>query len=160
MLVNTLKEAIQDISPEAVKGNDYRKAGYHLDITVSPKSLVKVVEIIDQKGFYLEDVTAVDLTPKMEVVYHFAHWQELCRVIVRVHIRRDNPEIPTISHIYPGANWHERETYDFFGIRFLGHPELKRLLLPEDADFHPLLKSEEVLEKIEAVRPRSLENEG
>lgn len=78
--------------------------------------------------------------PQMEVVYDFSHWEELCRVVIRARIPRDNPEIPSIEAIYPGANWHERETHDFFGIKFIGHPDLKPLLLPEDADFHPLLK--------------------
>jgi NADH-quinone oxidoreductase subunit C len=48
--------------------------------------------------------------------------------------------VPTISHVHPGANWHERESHDFFGIIFTGHPGLLPLLLPEDADFHPLRK--------------------
>ena len=61
-------------------------------------------------------------------------------MVIRSRIDRNNPEIPTISHIYQGANWHERETHDFFGIIFSGHPNLEPLLLPEDADFHPLLK--------------------
>jgi NADH-quinone oxidoreductase subunit C len=60
--------------------------------------------------------------------------------VIRTRIRRDNPEIPTISPVFPGANWHERETHDFFGIRFSGHPDLTPLLLPEDADYHPLRK--------------------
>lgn len=76
----------------------------------------------------------------IEVVYDFNHFQENCRVVVRTRIPRDNPELPTISSIFPGANWHERETHDFFGVRFQGHPDLSPLLLPEDADFHPLLK--------------------
>lgn len=78
--------------------------------------------------------------PQMEVVYDFNHFDENCRVVLRSKIPRDTPEIPTISGIYPGANWHERETHDFFGIKFIGHPDLSPLLLPEDADFHPLLK--------------------
>ena len=53
---------------------------------------------------------------------------------------RDNPEIATILKVFPGANWHERETHDFFGIRFLGHPNLTPFLLPEDATYHPLRK--------------------
>jgi NADH-quinone oxidoreductase subunit C len=78
--------------------------------------------------------------PQMEVVYDFSHWTTLCRIVVRTRIPRANPEVPTISDIFSGANWHERETHDFFGIKFIGHPDLKPLLLPEDADYHPLLK--------------------
>lgn len=83
----------------------------------------------------------VELPPDvMEVVYDFAHYQENCRVVVRTRISRETPELPTISSVYQGANWHERETHDFYGIRFTGHPDLSPLLLPEDADFHPLRK--------------------
>lgn len=76
----------------------------------------------------------------LEAVYDFNHYESLCRVTIRTRVVRSKPEIPTISQIYPGANWHERETHDFFGITFVGHPYLVPLLLPEDADFHPLLK--------------------
>ena len=77
----------------------------------------------------------------MEVVYDYNITSgELCRVVIRCKVQRSNPEVPTISSISSGANWHERETHDFFGIKFTGHPDLSPLLLPEDADFHPLLK--------------------
>ncbi|MDF1614017.1 NADH-quinone oxidoreductase subunit C [Desulfurivibrio dismutans] len=75
-----------------------------------------------------------------EVVYDFNHFRELCRVTIRVRVPRSLPELPSISDIYPGANWHEREAHDFFGLVFTGHPDLSPLLLPEDADFHPLRK--------------------
>ncbi len=78
---------------------------------------------------------------QMEVVYDYNHTgAPLCRVAVRCRLDRAKPDIPTICRIMPGANWHERETHDFFGINFSGHPDLSPLLLPEDADFHPLLK--------------------
>jgi NADH-quinone oxidoreductase subunit C len=78
---------------------------------------------------------------QLEVVYDYNRTDgELCRVVVRCRLERSKPEIPTICQLIPGANWHERETHDFFGIKFLGHPDLSPLLLPEDADFHPLLK--------------------
>ena len=126
--------------------------------------------MLDREAFTLEAVTGVDfltfdqaakkpakktdeeaesqegtepeekLEPQMEVVYDFSHWDALCRIVIRVRIPRDTPAVPTISGVYSGANWHERETHDFFGIKFTGHPDLKPLLLPEDADFHPLLK--------------------
>lgn len=78
--------------------------------------------------------------PQMEVVYDYFHAIEGCRVVVRTRIPRAKPELPSVAAVFPGANWHERETHDFFGIRFIGHPNLTPLLLPEDADFHPLLK--------------------
>lgn len=76
----------------------------------------------------------------LEAVYDFNRYDEFCRVVIRVRTPRNNPVIPTISNIYQAAHWHERETHDFFGIKFAGHPYLVPLLLPEDADFHPLLK--------------------
>ncbi|HIJ77692.1 MAG: NADH-quinone oxidoreductase subunit C [Desulfobulbaceae bacterium] len=85
-----------------------------------------------------EDVAP--LIDDLEVVYDFNRYDQLCRVVIRTRVPRDNPEVPTISKVYPGANWHERETHDFFGIKFIGHPDLSPLLLPEDADYHPLLK--------------------
>lgn len=88
-----------------------------------------------------EPEVSADLKPEMEVVYDFSHTDHRCRVVLRCRFdRAEPPEIPTISKIYPGANWHERETHDFYGIKFAGHPDLSPLLLPEDADFHPLLK--------------------
>lgn len=85
-----------------------------------------------EQGELAEDV--------LEAVYDFNHYDGLCRVTVRTRVPRSKPEVPTISQIYPGADWHERETHDFFGIIFVGHPYLVPLLLPEDADYHPLLK--------------------
>jgi NADH-quinone oxidoreductase subunit C len=61
-------------------------------------------------------------------------------VALRTRIARDTEEVPTISGVFQGAAWHERETHDFFGIRFSGHPNLTPFLLPEDATFHPLRK--------------------
>ena len=76
----------------------------------------------------------------MEVVYDYFHPASPLRIVVRTRVPRDNPEVPTVSGVFGGANWHERETHDFFGIRFAGHPNLIPLLLPEDADYHPLRK--------------------
>jgi NADH-quinone oxidoreductase subunit C len=61
-------------------------------------------------------------------------------VAFRTRVPREDPEVPTISSVFPGANWHERETHDFFGIRFAGHANLTPFLLPEDATYHPLRK--------------------
>jgi NADH-quinone oxidoreductase subunit C len=128
--------------PPGPQETDYNSKGYHLDAALPPEKVVAAVEILSREGFFIEAITGVDWIDEqqLEVVYDFNHFDELCRVVVRSRLERSTPEIPTISHIYQGANWHERETHDFFGIKFTGHPNLEPLLLPEDADFHPLLK--------------------
>lgn len=77
---------------------------------------------------------------EIEVVYDFNRFESRHRVVLRVRTPRSHPQVPTILDIYPIAHWHEREAHDFFGVVFTGHSYLVPLLLPEDADFHPLLK--------------------
>ena len=135
-------EAGEPPAPPGPKETDYKAKGYNLDVELPPEKVVAAAEILNRENFFIEAITGVDWIDQqqLEVVYDFNHFDEQCRVVVRSRIDRNNPEIPTISHIYQGANWHERETHDFFGIKFTGHPYLVPLLLPEDADFHPLLK--------------------
>ncbi len=136
------EEAEEPATPPGPKETDYQAKGYHLDVELDPDKVVTAVEILNRENFFIESITGVDWIDdqQLEAVYDFNHFDELCRVVIRTRTDRNNPEIPTISHIYQGANWHERETHDFFGIKFTGHPNLEPLLLPEDADFHPLLK--------------------
>ncbi len=158
MILETTREALQSLFAEsapaveveagAPRGNgvitrDYNAHGYHLDALVDAEQLLAAVQIIDQAGFFIESITGVDWIKEnqLEVIYDFSRYDfDVCRVVIRIRVPRDLPVVPTITSIYAGANWHERETHDFFGIKFAGHPHLIPLLLPEDADFHPLLK--------------------
>jgi len=137
-----VEEAEEPQAPPGPKETDYKTKGYHLDVDLPPEKIPEAAEILLRENFFIESITGVDWIDEqqLEAVYDFNHFDELCRVVIRARTDRNNPEIPTISHIYQGANWHERETHDFFGIKFTGHPNLEPLLLPEDADFHPLLK--------------------
>jgi len=122
---------------------DYAVHGYHLDAQVDVDQLLEAVKIVDQADFFIESITGVDWIKEnqLEIIYDFSRYDfDTCRVVIRTRVDRSNPVVPTITDIYAGANWHERETHDFFGIKFDGHPHLIPLLLPEDADFHPLLK--------------------
>ena len=115
----------------------------HIDVQCDPEQVVEAAQILKDAGLFLESVSGVDWIKEeqLEVVYDYNLTQaEFCRVVVRTRVPRSEPEVPTISDVHPGANWHERETHEFFGITFQGHPYLVPLLLPEDADFHPLLK--------------------
>ena len=122
---------------------DYSSRGFHLDVQISPDQLVRASRILFDLDYFIESITGVDWIKEeqLEVLYDYNRTDgQFCRIVVRVRVPRTEPSVPTVSAIYPGANWHERETHEFFGIKFEGHPYLVPLLLPEDADFHPLLK--------------------
>jgi NADH-quinone oxidoreductase subunit C len=121
---------------------------------LAPDKVAEFAQALLGLGFLIEDLTCVDASPELMVVYHFAHPDELCRVAGRVLADRERPEVPSIHGIFSGANWHEREAHDFFGIVFTGHPDLSPLILPEDSgDLRPLRKAEADLKSLGAVIP-------
>jgi len=92
----------------------------------------------------------VDWKPHLELVYHLSSLSNKTRLVLRVKLPRwkgdiegQLPEVPTVSSIWRTADWHEREVYDLSGVRFLGHPDLRRILCPEDWVGHPLRKDYE-----------------
>jgi NADH-quinone oxidoreductase subunit C len=92
---------------------------------------------------YLSDVTAVDWypsDPRFEVVYHLFSMSKKERVRLKVRLSGDSPSLESVTSVWPGANYFEREVFDLFGIRFNGHPYLRRLLMPEDWEGSPLRK--------------------
>lgn len=128
--------------PPPLQATQHALKGYDLDARVAPNQVVDAARLLDRAGFAIDAVTGVDwlAQEEMEIVYDYFHPSQSLRVVVRTRVPRAAPELPSISGVFPGANWHERETHDFFGIRFAGHPNLKPFLLPEDANFHPLRK--------------------
>ncbi len=99
-------------------------------------------------GFdFLASVTATDRpgrTPRYWLSYELASTAHLHRLRLKVGLPEDDARAPSVTSLYPTADWHERETFDLFGIAFDGHPNLRRLLLPEGWDGHPLRKTEEL----------------
>ena len=93
----------------------------------------------------LLSVTATDWPgqyPRFWVVYELLSTRHRHRLRVKVGADEPDPRVDSVTDIHPGANWHERETFDFFGIVFDGHPDLTRILLPDDWDGYPLRKTE------------------
>lgn len=121
---------------------DHAAKGAHFEAVVTPDQVVLAATLLNQEAFTIDCVTGVDWPAdnQMEVVYDYFHPVTGWRAVVRARVSRELPEVPSIAGIFPGANWHEREVWEFFGIKFSGHPDLKPLLLPEDADYHPLRK--------------------
>ena len=91
----------------------------------------------------LSCVTGIDNGPAaatMEVVYNLYSIPFNCQLMLKVLLPRDKPEIESLSHLWRTANWHEREIFDMYGIVFLNHPDLRRILMPADWEGHPLRK--------------------
>ncbi|MGQ0669479.1 MAG: NADH-quinone oxidoreductase subunit C [Actinomycetota bacterium] len=96
---------------------------------------------------FLSSVTATDWpeqTPRFWVTYELLSLEHHHRLRVKVGLPGDDPRVPSVTSIHPTADWHERETYDFYGVVFDGHPDLRRILLPDDWEGYPLRKTEEL----------------
>lgn len=148
---------------------DYNQRGYHLEVALEVNQVRKFAQTAYDQGFYLVFVTGFHVLPEetedgttsgLNGIYQFARFDRLYRIKGQVSVPEDM-FLPTICDIYQGADWHERETRDLYGINFEGHPNLKPLLLSdEDRDFHPLLKEEKKLKSLEKVSwsPEALES--
>jgi NADH-quinone oxidoreductase subunit C len=121
-------------------------------ITVPAQQIASVCQFLyENEQTYmdlLECLTAIDNGPEactMEVIYHLYSIPYEHALVLRIVFPRNEkpdhlPEVPTVSHIWRTANWHEREAFDLFGIFFTGHPDLRRILLPADWQGYPLRK--------------------
>jgi NADH-quinone oxidoreductase subunit C len=92
---------------------------------------------------FLSDITCVDWypsEPRFEIVYHLISIQNKERVRLKVKLNSSSPAVESLTSVWPGANYFEREIFDLFGVRFTGHPYLRRILMPEDWEGHPLRK--------------------
>ena len=92
---------------------------------------------------FLSDITTVDrfpLEPRFEVNYHLLSIERGMRLRLKVRLAGNDPNVLSVVPVWPTANWHERESFDLFGIRFEGHPDLTRILMPDDWEGYPLRK--------------------
>src|SRR5262245_58502926 len=92
---------------------------------------------------FFSDLTCVDWhpwVPRFEVIYHLLSHARKERVRLKVRLMGDDASLETITGVWPAADFFEREVYDLFGVRFMGHPNLRRIMLPEDWEGHPLRK--------------------
>ncbi len=136
-LLDGLRQLLPGTTLDAAVFTDQKTIGVPAD------SVREVAQALrDRLGFeFLADITAVDWwprEPRFEVVYHLASTEDRLRLIVR--LAGDRAHLDTVQSVWPGAGWLEREVWDLFGIVFDGHGDLRRLLMPEDWEGHPLRK--------------------
>ena len=110
-------------------------------------ALVRLRDQPDLSFGFLSSLTATDhpgREPRFWVVYELRSVEHAHRLRLKVGLLGDDPHITSVTPLFPTANWHEREVWDLFGIVFDGHPDLDRILLPDDWEGHPLRKDEEL----------------
>lgn len=118
------------------------------EITVQLADAEKIAEVAQflkkEAGFdYLVDVTSIDnygTDPRWTIVYHFYGYGHRCHLRLKTDVSEEKSELPTVTGVWRTADWHEREAYDMMGIRFRGHPDLRRILMWEGYPYFPLRK--------------------
>ena len=148
MLPDTLKDnavaaAVEEFDPSALVGGKLDRGEVALEIAA--EKIVPVCRFLKEQQQFVRvsTVTGVDrypAEPRFEVVYHLHSIARNLRLRVKCRLGGENPEIDSVTAVWRGANWYERETFDLFGVRFRNHPDLRRIMLPEDWDGHPLRK--------------------
>ncbi|MFB3788761.1 MAG: NADH-quinone oxidoreductase subunit C [bacterium] len=147
--VETLQAALPGIYDAAVeKAVEFRG---ELTLYIKPEYVTQVCQALrdhpDHRFDMISDLTAVDhlremqdVEPRFHVVYHLFSTKTKKRLRLKAPVWENRPEIDSVTPVWCGANWHERECYDLFGIVFKGHPDLRRILMPADWEGHPLRK--------------------
>jgi NADH-quinone oxidoreductase subunit C len=143
-MLEKLGSEIADALPGAVTG--YRVAFGELTINATTKDIVKVATHLRDdwrcQFWSIIDVTAVDWPgreKRFDVVYHLLSPQQNCRIRVKIAVG-EGEAVPSITGVFPGADWFERETYDLYGVLFTGHPDMRRILTDYGFEGHPLRK--------------------
>ncbi|MBI4850502.1 MAG: NADH-quinone oxidoreductase subunit C [Acidobacteria bacterium] len=127
---------------------DIAKKIGEITIFVKRESIVELCLFLrdneESKFDLLSDLTGVDRgieeDPRFEVNYHLTSLPKRMRLRLKVRVSEEDCSVPTVTGVWPTADWHERETFDLVGVRFEGHPNLRKILTPDDLEGHPLRK--------------------
>ena len=130
-------------------------------VIIAPSGLLEVARLLKEdpelEYNYLMDLTAVDYwkrRPRFEVVYHFLSLKHNFRIRVKVPVPEPDPKVDSLTSLWSAANWYEREVYDMFGIQFIGHPDLRRILMYPEFEGHPLRKDYPIEKRQPLIGPK------
>ena len=136
-------EALAQQLSEALSGSVLATshANGRAEIQIAPEQNVAVLAWLREQGYsFLASLHGVDYyphEPRLGVIYELLDMKNVDRVSVKARVSTDEPSIASVLELWPGADFPEREVYDMFGVRFDGHPDLRRILMPEDYEGHP-----------------------
>ena len=135
-------KAILAWKPEALADAKFDRG--ELTLTIAAEEIRSAAATVQASGYnFFEDVTAVDWfpsSPRFQLSYHIVSHTYKERIRLRVLLDGDAPSVESITSVWPSANFYEREVFDLFGIGFEGHPNLRRIMMPDDWQGHPLRK--------------------
>ena len=136
-------QAVAAFDADAITGGKFDRG--ELTLEIAPQRIASVCGFLkhDQAFVRLSAVTAVDrypAEPRFEIVYHLHSIDRHERLRLKCRIGGEKPEIESVTSVWRSANWYEREVFDLFGVVFTGHPDLRRIMLPDDWEGHPLRK--------------------
>lgn len=138
-------ERLRAFDPAAVRQTEEFRGD--LTVTVRKEDIVRVGEFLKNDPALafemLIDLLGVDMyrpEDRFEVVYTLYSLNNRKYLRLKVRVDEQDPAVPTVTGVWAGANWHERETYDMFGLKFTGHPDLRRLYMPDEFEYFPLRK--------------------
>jgi NADH-quinone oxidoreductase subunit C len=135
-------QTLQQNHPGALQGAIFDRD--ELTLAIARDQIIPACRAVQQAGFnFLADVTCVDLypaQPRFQVTYHLLSHAQKQRLRLCVYVAEADATVESITGVWPAANFYEREVFDLFGVRFNGHPDLRRIMLPEDFSGHPLRK--------------------
>lgn len=136
-----LIRSLMNAFPEGVTGFTKVRDGL-VRAKLDRRDILKACRFLrDELGFeHLSMISAVEYDDRFEIVYHITSYQNKLLLELITRTSKEDPSVDSVSSIWGGANWQERESYDLMGIRFIGHPNLERILLPKDYTYHPLRK--------------------
>ncbi|HHE55274.1 MAG TPA: NADH-quinone oxidoreductase subunit C [Caldithrix abyssi] len=127
-------EAVQELNDEVMQPY----------IKIAPDKTNEIAQFLrdeeDLQFDYLMCLSGLDLGENLGVVYHLYSMKLKHKIVLKTEVSKEKPDVHTVANIWRTADWHEREAYDLLGINFVNHPDLRRILLPDDWEGHPLRK--------------------
>ena len=130
---------LRDRNAESVIGTEFHRN--RAELLVAPAHVPEVLSALKDKGYtFLASLHGVDYyphEPRLGILYELLDMTEVDRITVKARVSTEDPHLPTATGLFPGAEFPEREVYDMFGVVFDGHPDMRRILMPEDFEGFP-----------------------